>query len=85
MLIYSRLHWVFMALWAFCWLWQAGATLRFGGLWLLSAVASFDVEHGVSGVWASVVVVHWPSCSAVCGISLEWESNPGPLHWQADS
>lgn len=36
-------------------------------------------------VWASVVVVHWPSCSAMRGISLEWELNPGPLHWQADS
>ena len=33
----------------------------------------------------SVVVAHWPSCSAACGIFPDQDSNPCPLHWQADS
>ena len=32
----------------------------------------------------SVVVAHWPSCSAACGIFPDQGSNPCPLHWQAD-
>ena len=33
----------------------------------------------------SVVVAHEPSCSAACGIFPDQDSNPYPLHWQADS
>ena len=33
----------------------------------------------------SVVVAHGLSCSAACGIPPDQESNPCPLHWQADS
>ena len=33
----------------------------------------------------SVVVAHGTSCSAACGILPDQGSNPGPLHWQADS
>ena len=33
----------------------------------------------------SVVVAHWPSRSAACGILPDQGSNPCPLHWQADS
>ena len=33
----------------------------------------------------SVVVMHWLSCSMLCGIFLDQGSNPRPLHWQADS
>ena len=33
----------------------------------------------------SVVVAHGPNCSAACGIFPDQGSNPGPLHWQADS
>ena len=33
----------------------------------------------------SVVVAHWPSCSAACGIFPDQGSNPCALHWQADS
>ena len=33
----------------------------------------------------SVTVAHGPSCSAACGIFPDQGSNPGPLHWQADS
>ena len=33
----------------------------------------------------SVIVAHWPSCSAACGIFPDQGSNPCPLHWQADS
>ena len=33
----------------------------------------------------SVIVAHGPSCSVACGIFPEQDSNPCPLHWQADS
>ena len=33
----------------------------------------------------SVVVAHGPSCSAACGILPDQDSNPCPLHRQADS
>ena len=33
----------------------------------------------------SVIVAHWPSCSAACGIFPDQGPNPCPLHWQADS
>ena len=33
----------------------------------------------------SAVVAHGPSCSAACGIFPDQDSNPCPLHWQADS
>ena len=33
----------------------------------------------------SVVVVRGPSCSAACGIFPDRDTNPCPLHWQADS
>ena len=33
----------------------------------------------------SVIVAHGPSCSVACGIFPDQESNPCPLHWQADS
>ena len=33
----------------------------------------------------SVVVAHRPSCCAACGIFPDQDSNPCPLHWQADS
>ena len=33
----------------------------------------------------SAAVAHGPSCSAACGIFPDQDSNPCPLHWQADS
>ena len=33
----------------------------------------------------SVVVAHRPSRSAACGIFPDRDTNPWPLHWQADS
>ena len=33
----------------------------------------------------SVVVAQGLSCSAACGILLDQDSNPCPLHWQVDS
>ena len=33
----------------------------------------------------SVVVAHRLSCSVACGIFLDQDLNPFPLHWQADS
>jgi len=42
-------------------------------------------EHGPWGAQASVAVVHRLSCSTACGIFPDQVSNPGTLHWQADS
>ena len=33
----------------------------------------------------SVIVAHGPSCSVACEIFPDQDSNPCPLHWQADS
>ena len=51
---------------------------------LLIAVASLVAARAL-GARASVVVAHGLSCSQACGIFLDQESNPCPLHWQADS
>ena len=60
-------------------------------------VASLVVGHGLKGAWASVTVApglgswgsraveHELSRSSACGIFLDQRSNPGLLHWQADS
>ena len=37
------------------------------------------------GTQASVVVVHWLSCLALCGIFLDQRLNLCPLHWQMES
>ena len=82
----------------FLWLWRAGATLC---LWCVSfslqRLLFCWVQASVVVLWAqqwcflgsrstgSSVVAHglcWPE---VCGLFLDQESNPRPLHWQADS
>ena len=53
-----------------------------------AAVAAVRGSLGAAlglGSAGSVVVVHTLSCSSACGIFLDQGSNPGPLHWQADS
>ena len=57
-----------------------------------SCGASLVAKHRLYGMWAlvvrhsgSVVVGHGLSCSMACGIFPDRESNPCPLHWQADS
>ena len=52
---------------------------------LLIAMASLSCRAQALGAWASVVVAHGLSCSVTCGIFLDQDSNPCPLHWQADS
>ena len=52
---------------------------------LLIDVDSLVLEHGLQGVWASVVVAHQPSCPMACGISLDQGWNLCPLHWQVDA
>ena len=37
------------------------------------------------GCLGSVVVAHWLSCSAACGIFPEQGLNSCPLHWEADT
>ena len=46
----------------------------------LLAVASLVAECGLCGVQASAVVAHGLSCPVACGIFLDRESNPRPLH-----
>ena len=50
----------------------------------LIITASLVAEPG-SRRAGSVIVAHGPSCSAACGIFPDQDSNPCPLHWQADS
>ena len=65
---------------------------------LLIVVASLVAEHGALQLWhmglvvvtcglqslGSVVIAHGLSCSSTCGIFLDQESNPCPLHCQVD-
>ena len=47
-------------------------------------VGSVVVAHGLQST-GSVVVAHGLSCSTACGIFLDQDLNPCPLHWQVDS
>ena len=58
--------------------------LQARGLQQLWHTGSVVVACGLQSA-GSVVVVHRLSCSAACGIFLDQDSNPRPLHWQADS
>ena len=53
-----------------CLVWRVGFSLQ--GLLLLQNAGSAVVAHGLS-------------CSEACGVFPGQGSNPGPLHWQADS
>ena len=50
----------------------------------LIVVAPLVAEYRLQDAWASVVVVHGPSCPTACGIFPDHVSNPCPLHWQVD-
>ena len=50
----------------------------------LRRVGSVVVACGLYSA-GSVVVAHGLSCSAACGIFLDYGWNPCPLHWQVDS
>ena len=63
---------------------QAGAPLHCGAR-ALSLSRPLLLRSTGSRRAGSVVVAHGPSCSAVCGILPDQDSNPCPLHWQADS
>ena len=52
---------------------------------LLTAVASFVMEHGLQGAQVPVVRAHGLICPMACGIFPDLGSNPCPLHWQAGS
>ena len=69
------------------------------GAWALGVRASVVVAHGLQQLLhmgsvvvarglqstGSVVVAHGLSCSVVCGIFLDQDLNPCPLHWKVDS
>ena len=63
----------------------SGGYSLISGCGLLIAVASLVAEDGLQGMWASVVDTLGLGCSAACGIFPDQGSNPGLLHWQADS
>ena len=64
-------------------LWQAGATLH-RGAWA-SHYLGLSLPSTGSRRAGSVIVAHGPSCSAARGILPDQDSNPRPLHRQADS
>ena len=68
----------------FLWLWRAGATTLHCGAWA-SHCGPLLLESSGSGVQVSVTPAHRFSCPLACGIFPGQESNPRPLHWQADS
>ena len=62
---------------------QAGATPHRGAR--ASHYRGLSLRSIGSRRAGSVGVAHGPSCSAACGIFPDQDSNPCPLHWQADS
>ena len=79
---YSLLRYVGFSLRWLLMLWSTGS--RCAGF---SSCGSGLSSYGSQalGAQASVVVAHGLSCSVACGIFPDQESNPRPLHWQADS
>ena len=77
LLIYLRLHWVFIAV---CGLSLLVASRRYSVVVVhgrLTVAASLALGHS-----GSVVVAHGLSCPAACGIFPDQGSNSCPLHWQ---
>ena len=66
-----------MNFYLFIYFWRPGSSLLHGELSLvvvrrlLSAVASFEAEHGLQGTWASVVVAYGLSCPVAGEIFLD--------------
>lgn len=86
--MYLWLCCVFVASWAFSVVASAGATLSLQCTGFSSLLLLWRMN---SRTQASVVVVHelgiwgtWLSYSALCGIFLDWGSNPCLLHCQVD-
>ena len=85
-------YFVFNYLFIYFWLCWVFVSVRGLSLVVASGGHSSSRCAGLSLSWplllrsaGSVIVAHWPSCSAACGILLDQGSNPCPLHWQADS
>ena len=80
-------------------LWLCWVFVSVRGLFLVAASGGHSSSRcaGLSLSWplllrstgsrraGSVIVSHGPSCSTACGIFPDQDSNPCPLHWQADS
>ena len=82
--IYLWLCWVFVSVLGLSPVVASGghSSSRCTGLSLLRPLLLRSTGSRRAG---SVIVAHGPSCSAACGILPDQGSNPGPLHWQADS
>ena len=82
--IYLWLCWVFVSVRGLSPVAASGDhySLRCAGLSLSRPLLLRSTGSRCAG---SVIVAHGPSCSAACGIFPDQGSNPGPLHWQADS
>ena len=92
---------LFVCLFVCFWLcWVIAAVQRFsscGGRGLHSQLQSADLRASVVAMWqlsscgswalehSSVAVAHRLSCSVACGILPDQGSDPGVLHWQANS
>jgi len=75
---YLFFKFVFIYLFLLCWGFIADE--GFLELWLL-----FTVVYGLLIAVASLVVAHGFTCPMACGFFPDQESDPCPLHWQADS
>ena len=84
LLIYFWLRWVFVSVWGLSLVAASGghSSSRCAGLSLSRPLLLRSTGCRRAG---SVVVAHGPSCSVACGILPDQDSNPCPLHWQADS
>ena len=83
-IIYFWLCWVFVSMRGLSLVAASGghSSSRCAGLSLSRPLLLRSTSSRCAG---SVVVAHGPSCSAACGIFPDQDSNPCPLHWQADS
>ena len=89
----------FLILFIFIYLWLCWVFVSVRGLSLVVASGGHSSSRcaGLSLSWSlslrstgsrragSVIVAHGPSCSVARGIFPDQDSNPCPLHWQADS
>ena len=78
--LFICLSWVFVAACRLSLVMESKDYSLIAVCWLLIAVASLLVEHGLQGALASVVVVHRLSCPETCGIFLDQDLNLCPLH-----
>ena len=82
--IYLSLRWVFIAVCGLS-LVVASRDYSLAAMCRLPLVVASPCRTWALGLMGSVIVAHGLSCSTACGIFLDQELNPCPLHWQVNS